>query len=1097
MDLDLLEELAFDPRAYDHGHPVNHRPGYQFGEWDPDLIDNRGRYRRFILRKMILDALCEWLSASPAEHEADTLVEASAALAGTMLLASGISGWGPGAFASDVSLTKLVPRVAAYRDAFYADLIKKIKGKHGQRLREESKRFHQPFGAVRSFLNQYVARQRADQIERHHLSLLFARMGQSEASREQASQIQIPATRFRAQITTALLTARREAVAGHHASASSRIAAAEAFLDRAICSGSMLDPWNILGFGGHFPRFQAVEDAVTDPRVDTLLETMQEIFDAYALVIRECAATGDTTVGRQLEELFRQRADWWDRFATIEVSGVRRVSGSESLGSAQFVAAALAEWRKAGEQTGDVAFWRQRADRFSSTQSFGLVVSALREKNDYVSAMALMMQWLSDHEQCPLDEAGHSFHTLALDWMFGIVNLIRERRPMPAKDGQRVPEPEELLVKFFDFAEANAGPLWSVPTLDGEEARVNPENPFAAAYEGMTYEDSTDDENESSLAGESTAKEGPWSHAEELMRRLRFIGTLGRLWQLAAAAIRSDTSVLNSRLDGWIELLVGYKKDLIGFLSNIERQRLDEPGSAREAILEYERQSSLKEGLVVKASHILTEVSHALRALVAVRAKPAQAAAASLADWERPVIALESAWHRGPSENRADSPAAPGRSTLLSDVLEALHAAPLMYVPIDKGGSALRVALARYARDVVRRVATRLPSMGGFEGTYRLLDSVLSIEHEQSARADTMQISEFDLLFRGAYRALITRLVEHLAIWDETKADTERAMEIVGDIVSRFSQLWGRYIASVRLSELERRRTRTEWNDTLAFIERYGRDLFHQGFMTEGNLRGIVHQGSLAYLTDVLADDDADGWVIVEDLREGTLSLDRAADELDFIVRSTLEHYDAYRDYNTTTPQSDYGENLRYLLDLLRHKIEYERHRWALEPGFIAHNVLVRAGNFQAAELLRQAFLKETQMTAEAILERLSESEARCGFHLQTIRGRLAEGFVGPLRLDEILGLAERCLSAPQEDVGDAFLSLQGDIEDFRKRHLGSGVEVPEWLRLVEQLVDQQLEEREGRNSDFDDRLVRLAKPLWVSYDDFSCQMELWPDSES
>src|SRR5262245_61648453 len=34
LDLSLLDELALDVRAYDHGHPVNRRPNYVFGEWD-------------------------------------------------------------------------------------------------------------------------------------------------------------------------------------------------------------------------------------------------------------------------------------------------------------------------------------------------------------------------------------------------------------------------------------------------------------------------------------------------------------------------------------------------------------------------------------------------------------------------------------------------------------------------------------------------------------------------------------------------------------------------------------------------------------------------------------------------------------------------------------------------------------------------------------------------------------------------------------------------------------------------------------------------------------------------------------------------------
>src|SRR5262249_42731618 len=42
FDPKLLDELAVDVRAYDHGHPVNRRPNYVFGEWDPHHLDNQG-----------------------------------------------------------------------------------------------------------------------------------------------------------------------------------------------------------------------------------------------------------------------------------------------------------------------------------------------------------------------------------------------------------------------------------------------------------------------------------------------------------------------------------------------------------------------------------------------------------------------------------------------------------------------------------------------------------------------------------------------------------------------------------------------------------------------------------------------------------------------------------------------------------------------------------------------------------------------------------------------------------------------------------------------------------------------------------------------
>jgi hypothetical protein len=50
FDPQLLDELAFDPRAYDFDHPVNKRPNYQFGQWDPDHLDNQGYYRRFVVQ---------------------------------------------------------------------------------------------------------------------------------------------------------------------------------------------------------------------------------------------------------------------------------------------------------------------------------------------------------------------------------------------------------------------------------------------------------------------------------------------------------------------------------------------------------------------------------------------------------------------------------------------------------------------------------------------------------------------------------------------------------------------------------------------------------------------------------------------------------------------------------------------------------------------------------------------------------------------------------------------------------------------------------------------------------------------------------------
>src|SRR5205807_1551369 len=95
FDSDLLDELAFDPRAYDHGHPVNRRPNYVFGEWDPHHLDNQGRYRRYVARQITLDALLDRVEHPGPLDPVEVLFEAAAVLAGTILMASGSSGNGP------------------------------------------------------------------------------------------------------------------------------------------------------------------------------------------------------------------------------------------------------------------------------------------------------------------------------------------------------------------------------------------------------------------------------------------------------------------------------------------------------------------------------------------------------------------------------------------------------------------------------------------------------------------------------------------------------------------------------------------------------------------------------------------------------------------------------------------------------------------------------------------------------------------------------------------------------------------------------------------------------------------------------------------
>src|SRR5205807_2029549 len=123
----------------------------------------------------------------------------------------------------------------------------------------------------------------------------------------------------------------------------------------------------------------------------------------------------------------------------------------------------------------------------------------------------------------------------------------------------------------------------------------------------------------------------------------------------------------------------------------------------------------------------------------------------------------------------------------------------------------------------------------------------------------------------------------------------------------------------------------------------------HARFLTLGNVRGVLHRGAAAYL-DYLRDnpDPLHPVRLLDDL-DNVIPREQAARLLTVVLQALVENYEEYKDYNTTTTLSDYGENLHVLLELLRAKAVYERHAWQLRPLVLAHEVLARRGRDGAA----------------------------------------------------------------------------------------------------------------------------------------------------
>src|SRR5207237_5228672 len=114
---------------------------------------------------------------------------------------------------------------------------------------------------------------------------------------------------------------------------------------------------------------------------------------------------------------------------------------------------------------------------------------------------------------------------------------------------------------------------------------------------------------------------------------------------------------------------------------------------------------------------------------------------------------------------------------------------------------------------------------------------------------------------------------------------------------------------------------------------------------------------------------------LIDDLDQ-SVSRENAVRWLQCILHTLIENYEEYKDYNTTTPQSDYGQNLHLLLDFLRLKAAYERHAWRLSPLVLAHEVLARQNRPDLAVAWQEAFTRLTKEWADQYVQELAQRES-------------------------------------------------------------------------------------------------------------------------
>jgi hypothetical protein len=1103
FDPNQLDELALDPRAYDHGHPANRRPNYLFGEWDPHLIDRQGRYRRFVVRQAVLDALVESVAgqapgASVSELAASSFVEAATVLAGTILMAAGMSGEGPAALDSTVKLANLVPRIAQYRDEFYQGWIDRIPGELGDRLRADAKRVRQPFGGIRQHLNHVLARQRAVQLQERRLAMLFAELGFPEASRQRARRIPTASLRFLGEIRVQQTTAELNIHAGHLRGAAALLPEIERRIERGIDCGALTDPWNILGYQGLYPLFHSKEDSVHDSRNEELIEAMTLQFDLYARLLAAAAFAGDTMLHRVLSEGIDRLATWWDRFATYTVSDVPRLGGGERMEAAQHVADTLVRWRawKQDPAGTEIQFWRGQSSGISSTAAYAQVLEALLREKDWNAALSLLMAWLSEAELIALEEGNASFAELAERWIDGVTVEVVAKARAP------------LLQRFLELLEVNASDLWDVPQLTQESKPGPAENDkeFASAYEGMSFRDSADDGTEGSIAG----GEGPADflleeESDRIENRLNFLAATARFWR----KIARPGAGIGPEWDGWSQTLSAARRweaGLLEFMDAVLKIEVPAPVGSTEDVIEYNHRREVRDHLAEIALATRIEVSQAVWMLAAASADEGAidgataARGSALLRWEPAAIAMERAL-------ALRDPVAVRR--ILPELATLLEREPLLFVPLAEDGKPRETLRARTAMAFFESLFNRLPRLGLLRETFHLLRLAKSME--LNGPPDGPRKSDFDRLFRTALRKVVEVLLDAAVQWDDDRTvGTVAFTNMLREIAKSFLDLWSSHSQMLRLSTLEAITSDDEWRQLRDFIKKYGRPLFTSHFMILGNLRGILqfrssdadgagdadrlghpreNRGVGAWL-DSLRESKSDEGLdrLLEDLDNAVLDRNDVTTWIERVLHTIEEHYEEYRDYNTTTTQSDYGDNLAVLIDFLRLKVQYDRLAWRMRPLALAHEVLCRKGHYAIAERWRENIGENLRPKADELLAELARKEEDHALKLRTIRDRIEERFVQPLLLDRLISLVEPAARAAREGQGEAapaFLRLEEQLRPFVDNPTGVGLDVPHWLRKFENEVERVREQLDQPKS------IEQA-PVALKFEDLQEQIEQW-----
>ena len=784
-------------------------------------------------------------------------------------------------------------------------------------------------------------------------------------------------------------------------------------------------------------------------------------------------------------------------------------------------------WHKGGAAAGNIAFWAPHAEMFDSAQGYALVIEALLDQNDHVAAMALLVRWLGAAEKIPLEQGESSFHRLAERWLLDV--RCADGSVTPGSDAAEPhitigPQTWKLMRKFFDYLEANAEEFWHTPHFElsrlgngsaprrppdadspddgmaipetADEEEEEEQDLFRAAYEEMVFRDSADDGIEGSLFESGSASDDELTReSERIFARLTFLSTLAHLWKhagLPPLSAAADDALRQERLgviQTWSNTLGQIRAELQVLLDEVSSYRIPAPRGDHDSMVEYDRRRMMQEMILDRVVCTSVEAGDAAYLLAGAAAAGTEQSAVPEAATESELFISAFA-----AILRRNHVAA---KKLTDRLLTTLAKQPLLYVPLAKGGQPQTIVATRVRQRGIINLLRGLPRLGLYFETFQMLETARAMERDNPVGAGA--VTEFDELFKVGYKSIVQSLVISAREWPDEERESGQTSVAVSPLVACLEQLtetclrsWLAHSQTLRLSVLEKVSDKRSWTAVVEFIERYGGELFTQRFLNLGNIRAILHQGVDRWLQCIQEEDTAENLDLrlLDELDSGIPRTEAVA-HLTLVLEAILENFGEYRDYNSTTTQSDRGEMLHMLLDFLRLRAKYDRVCWNLKPVVLAHEMLVRRGCKSAAQQWRRALRDRIDGEATKFIERLQKLQKKHAMQMPSIADRISERFMRPLVIDRLCSLVEPAIQESYRDgPRPMFRMLQYETEFLTREPTGVGFDLPAWLASLDDEVQRALlppYERDDR--DEIDAIVPLER---LSYEDALERLADW-----